>query len=63
MEVVSTRTAHTTADVQWDGRDPIVWMISMSVCNSPVLMEVLALTSRARTSVDVLWAGPATTVK
>lgn len=40
-----------------------LFQISMSVCNSPVLMEVLALTSRARTSVDVLWAGPATTVK
>lgn len=31
MEVVSTRTAHTTADVQWDGRDPIVWMVSFIV--------------------------------
>lgn len=40
-----------------------LFQILMSVCNSPVLMEVLALTSRARTSVDVLWAGPATTVK
>lgn len=40
-----------------------LFQISMSVCSSPVLMEVLALTSRARTSVDVLWAGLATTVK
>lgn len=40
-----------------------LFQISMSVYNSPVLMEVLALTSRARTSVDVLWAGLATTVK
>lgn len=31
MEVVSTRTAHTTADVQWDGRDPIVWMVSFII--------------------------------
>lgn len=40
-----------------------LFQISMSVYNSPVLMEVHASTSRARTSVDVLWAGPATTVK
>lgn len=31
MEVVSTRMAHTTADVQWDGRDPIVWMVSFII--------------------------------
>lgn len=31
MEVVSTRTAHTTADVQWGGQGRIVWMVSFII--------------------------------
>lgn len=31
MEVVSTRTAPTTADVQWGGQDRIVWMVSFII--------------------------------